>query len=65
MMEGAAFILLKAGRSGSESAKQAETRLADLLKILHIACFEDQKSARRRRKGPVMVVWQRISARYG
>lgn len=36
-MGGLAFDLLKTGRSGPESAKQAETRLADLLKILRIA----------------------------
>jgi hypothetical protein len=34
MMGGAAFILLKVGRSGPESAKQAEIRLAILPKIL-------------------------------
>ena len=37
MMGGVAFILLKAGRQGPESAKQAEIRLASLLKILQIA----------------------------
>jgi hypothetical protein len=37
MMGGGAFILLKAGRYWPESAKQAETRLAILLKILQIA----------------------------
>ena len=35
-MGGAAFNLLKTGRSGPESAKQAEILLADLLKILRI-----------------------------
>jgi len=34
MMGGGTFILLKAGCIGSESAKQAEIRLAILLKIL-------------------------------
>jgi hypothetical protein len=34
MMAGAAFVLLKVGRSGPESAKQAEIRLAILPKIL-------------------------------
>jgi len=34
MMGGGTFILLKAGCSGPESAKQAEIRLAILLKIL-------------------------------
>jgi hypothetical protein len=37
MMSGGAFILLKAGRAERESAKQAEIRLASLLKILGIA----------------------------
>jgi hypothetical protein len=34
MMGGGAFILLKVGRKGPETAKQAEIRLANLLKIL-------------------------------
>jgi hypothetical protein len=34
MMGGEAFILLKTGRSGPESEKQTEIRLAILLKIL-------------------------------
>ena len=38
-MGGAAFILLKAGQARPESAKQAEIRLAILLKILRIARF--------------------------
>jgi hypothetical protein len=37
MMGGGAFIWLKAGSQVQESAKQAEIRLAGLLKILHIA----------------------------
>jgi hypothetical protein len=36
MMGGGAFILLKVGRGRRESAKQAEIRLANLLKILQI-----------------------------
>ena len=36
MMGGGAFILLKVGRPRPESAKQAEIRLAILLKILRI-----------------------------
>jgi len=40
MMGGGTFILLKTGRAGLESAKQAEIRLAILLKILQIARFE-------------------------
>ena len=39
MMGGGAFILLKAGRPRPESAKQAEIRLAILLKMLQIAHF--------------------------
>jgi hypothetical protein len=35
MMGGEAFILLKAGQTGPESAKQAEIRLASLPTILH------------------------------
>jgi len=36
-MGGGAFILLKSGRTGPESAKQVEIRIADSLKILAIA----------------------------
>jgi hypothetical protein len=43
MMDGVAFILLKAGRRWPESAKQAEIRLAILLKIVKIAGFLGQK----------------------
>jgi hypothetical protein len=43
MMGGAAFILLKAGQTRPESAKQAEIRLAILLKILRIARFAGKK----------------------
>jgi hypothetical protein len=39
MMGGGTFILLKAGRSWPESAKQAQIRFASLLKILQIARF--------------------------
>jgi hypothetical protein len=39
MMGGGAFILLKSGRRWPESARQAEIRLAILLKILRIAGF--------------------------
>jgi hypothetical protein len=39
MMGGGPFILLKAGRSWPESAKQAEIRLAILLKMLQTAHF--------------------------
>lgn len=36
-MGGGAFILLKTGRSGPESTKQAEIRLAGLPKLLNIS----------------------------
>jgi hypothetical protein len=36
-MSGEAFILLKAGTPAPETVKQAEIRLANLLKILRIA----------------------------
>jgi hypothetical protein len=39
MMGGVAFYLLKTGRGGQETAKQAQIRLAILLKILRIACL--------------------------
>jgi hypothetical protein len=44
MMGGAACILLKAGLSGPETAKQAEIRLAGLLKILAICLRQGEKS---------------------
>jgi hypothetical protein len=39
MMGGRAFILLKVGPGGPKSVKQAEIRLAYLLKILRISCL--------------------------
>lgn len=42
-MGGAAFILLKTGLSGPETAKQAEIRLAGLLKILAIGLRHGEK----------------------
>ena len=41
-MAGGAFLLLKADDSGPESSKQAEIRLAILLKILYIRPFGRQ-----------------------
>jgi hypothetical protein len=41
MMGGRAFILLKTGRSGQESSKQPEIRLAYLRKVLRIAGSKD------------------------
>jgi hypothetical protein len=42
MMGGGTFILLKTGRAGPESAKQAEIRLAIFLKVLHTARFRGE-----------------------
>jgi hypothetical protein len=50
MMGGRAFILLKVGPSGPKSAKQAEIRLAYLLKILRISCFGAKAPRRDRRR---------------
>ena len=64
MMGGAAFILLKAGQTRPESAKQAEIRLAILLKILRIARFVG-KNLRQSRKPRAVVAFAAISAGYG
>jgi hypothetical protein len=50
MMGGEAFILLKAGRSGPESAKQAEIRLAIFPKLLHTGHIWGENPLRRWRK---------------
>jgi hypothetical protein len=50
MMGGGAFLLLKTGRQVPESAKQAEIRLAILLKILKIVRFWRRKPWRGRAK---------------
>jgi hypothetical protein len=65
MMGEAAFILLKAGRREPESAKQAEIRLATLLKILPIVRCRGEKVRRKRQQGHAVVVAAGISARYG
>ena len=44
-MGGGAFNLLKAGRFGAESAKQAEIGLAILPKILRIAAYPEARKA--------------------
>ena len=54
-MAGVAFILLKAGRRRPESTKQAEIRLAILLKILPIAGFA-AKTARKGCRAHAVVV---------
>ena len=65
-MGGGAFTLLKVGRPGPESAKQAEIRLAILPKILHIARFRKAKiRSRKAEMHMLMVVWAGISAGYG
>ena len=63
-MGGGTFILLKAGRPWPESAKQAEIRLAILLKMLQMAHFGTAALANGR-KGHPMVVLTAISAGYG
>jgi hypothetical protein len=45
MMGGGAFILLKVGHPCPETAKQAEIRLANLLKILWIAGFGGENAS--------------------
>jgi hypothetical protein len=63
-MGGGGFLLLKAGDSPPESSKQAEIRLAILLKILQIRLFR-RRNAIARRRGHAMVVFMAISAVYG
>jgi hypothetical protein len=57
MMGGEAFILLKVGQCWPETAKQAEIRLANLLKALQIAGLGG-KNPRQGRKGHAMVVFR-------
>jgi len=64
MMGGGSFILLKVGRPWPESAKQAEIRLAILLKMLQIAHFGTAALASGL-KGHPMVAINVISAGYG
>jgi hypothetical protein len=54
MMGGGAFILLKVGHPWPESTKQAEIRLANLLKILYIAWRKPRQGL----KGHAMVVFR-------
>jgi hypothetical protein len=60
MMGGGTFILVNAGRAWPESAKQAEIRLATLLKMLQIAHFGTAALASGQ-KGHPMVVFTAIS----
>ena len=58
MMGGGAFILLKAGRSGPETAKQAENGLAGLLKILQIAPSGGENSLAGGREPHMQWLWE-------
>jgi hypothetical protein len=60
-MGGGAFILLKSGPAGPETAKQTEIHLANLLKILQITRFFCGPSPRQSLKGHAMVVFAAIS----
>ena len=64
-MGGGGFLLLKAGYSGPESSKQAEIRLAILLKILHILPVSEADCPRQGGVGHAMVVFAAVSAGYG
>jgi len=59
-MGGAAFDLLKTGRSGPESAKQAEIRLADLLKILRIAWSQAPSRPAMAQEDTLRLYWRRF-----
>jgi hypothetical protein len=65
MMGGEAFILLKGERMRRKSAKQAENRLAALLKILRIAGSEEQSLRAEDARGCSVVASALISSRYG
>jgi hypothetical protein len=56
MMGGGTFILLKAGRPWPESAKQAEIRLAFLLKMLQIAHFGTAALGSGRKGHPMVAI---------
>jgi hypothetical protein len=65
MMGGGAFTLLKAGRAGPKSAKQAEIRLAILSKILRIAAWRAKIFSRGAEKTYDLLRFAAISVRYG
>ena len=65
MMGGETFILLKAGRPWPESAKQAEIRLAILLKMLQIAHFGTAPSLTGEKDIRWLQLVSAISAGYG
>ena len=63
-MGGGAFILLKVGHCWPETAKQAEIRLANLVKILRIAGFGGENTLTRRDKD-MRWLYSAISAGHG
>jgi hypothetical protein len=63
MMGGGALIRFNGGRPWLESAKQAEIRLAILLKMLPIPFWDG--GSRRAEKGHPTVAFTAISAGYG
>jgi hypothetical protein len=65
MMGGGAFILLKAGRNRPESAKQAESGLAGLWKILGIGGMGVPKPSPIVEKNAAITVPTPISGGYG
>jgi len=56
MMGGGAFILLKVSHCWPETAKQAEIRLANLLKILWIAGFGGENTSQGRKRHAMVVL---------
>jgi hypothetical protein len=60
MMGGGAFLLLKAGDSRPESSKQAEIRLAILLKILRIPPVSEAEGLARERMDMQWLYLQRF-----
>jgi hypothetical protein len=63
-MSGGAFNLLKSGQNGPETAKQAEIRLADLLKSLGNASSRASRTLGSWEQH-AMVVFAEVSAGYG
>jgi len=60
MMGGGAFILLKTGRRGPESTKQAEIRLANLLKILRTPRLGGESPLQAAKRAHAVFVSRRI-----
>jgi hypothetical protein len=65
MMGDGAFILLKVGSEGPETAKQAEIRVAVLLKILRNRPSQGSEIIRQGWTGRVRVVFSGNSFRHG